>query len=84
MGLADPQTLNFLGICYSRLGRLDDAIASYQSALAKDPKLAQAHLNLGFAYERKNNLAQAMPEYKEACRLDPRLCAPIAQHLRSR
>ena len=84
MGLTDPQTLNFLGICYSRLGRLDDAIASYQSAIAKDPKLAQGHLNLGFAYERKDDLAHAKQEYKEACRLDPRLCAPIAQHLRSR
>jgi len=66
------------------LGRLDDAIASYQSAIAKDPKLAQGHLNLGFAYERKDDLAHAKQEYKEACRLDPRLCAPIAQHLRSR
>ncbi|HUL14547.1 MAG TPA: sulfatase-like hydrolase/transferase [Terriglobales bacterium] len=84
MGLSDPQTLNYLGICYSRLGRLDDAIASYQSALAKDPKLAQAHLNLGFAYERKDDLTHARQEYKDACRLDQGLCALIAQHLRSR
>jgi choline-sulfatase len=82
MGLSDAVTCNFLGICYSRLGRLDDAVESYQKALASDPKLAQAHLNLGFAYERMNNQMQARQEYKEACRLDTRICALVAGHMR--
>jgi choline-sulfatase len=82
MGLTDAGTYNFLGICYSRLGRLNEAVESYQKALAVDPKLAQAHLNLGFAYERMGDNARAASEYKEACRLDRQICAMVAGRLR--
>jgi Tfp pilus assembly protein PilF len=78
MGLSDPVTYNFLGICYSRLGRLPEAVESYQKALTADPKLAQAHLNRGFAYERMNDSARAKEEYQEACRGDQRLCALLS------
>lgn len=81
-GLTDAATYNFLGICYSRLGRLNEAVESYKKALAEDPKLAQAHLNLGFAYERMGDKAGAVSEYKEACRLDRRVCAMVAGHER--
>jgi choline-sulfatase len=73
MGMKDAATYNFLGICFSRLGRLNEAVDSYQKALAADPRLAQAHLNLGFAYERINEPERASKEYKEAYRLDARL-----------
>lgn len=82
MGLGDAATYNFLGICYSRLGRLSEAVESYKKALAADPKLAQGHLNLGFAYERMGEKASAVSEYKEACRLDRRICAMVASHER--
>ena len=82
MGLTDAATYNFLGICYSRLGRFNDAVDSYSKALAADPKLAQAHLNLGFVYERMGNKPSAISEYKEACRLDRRICAMVASHER--
>src|SRR5690348_2335281 len=81
-GLTDAATYNFLGICYSRLGRLNDAVESPKKALAADPKLAQAHLNLGFAYERMGDKTGAVSEYKEACRLDRRVCAMVASHER--
>lgn len=82
MGLTDADAYNFLGICYSRLGRLNQAVDSYKKALAADPKLAQAHLNLGFAYERMGHKPSAVSEYKEACRLDRRICAMVAAHER--
>ena len=82
MGIGDAATYNFLGICYSRLGRLNEALDSYKKALAADPKMAQAHLNLGFAYERMGDRPGAIGEYKEACRLDRRICAMVASHER--
>jgi choline-sulfatase len=75
LGMNDALLLNNLGICYSRTGRLQQAIASYQKALKADGNLAQAHLNLGFAYERLKRTAQAKAEYKEACRLKQEFCS---------
>jgi choline-sulfatase len=78
LGLRDPVTFNSLGICYSRMNRLDDAAENYRHAIEADPSFAQAHLNLGFVYERMNQPALAKQEYSSACRLDQRLCKLIA------
>ncbi len=78
MGLRDVTTYNSLGICYSRMNRLDDAIESYRRAIAVDPGYAQAHLNLGFAYERMNQPEMSKKEYAEACRLDRGICPLVA------
>ncbi|MBI3662085.1 MAG: sulfatase-like hydrolase/transferase [Acidobacteria bacterium] len=78
LGLAEPATYNFLGISYSRTNRLEQAVESYRRALAADPNLAQAHLNLGFAYERLNQPVLAKQEYQTACRLDRAVCKLIA------
>jgi tetratricopeptide (TPR) repeat protein len=74
LGITDPPLFNLLGIAYSRTSRLQDAVRSYQRALAAKPDFAQAHLNLGFAYERLNQPAAARTEYAEACRLEPSFC----------
>lgn len=78
LGLRDPLTFNSLGICYSRMNRLDDAAENYRRALEADPAFAQAHLNLGFVYERMKQPLLAKQEYAAACRLDRRLCSLIA------
>ena len=78
MGLREVTTYNSLGICYSRMNRLDDALESYRRAIAVDPRFAQAHLNLGFVYERMNQPEMSKKEYAEACRLDRGICPLIA------
>jgi arylsulfatase A-like enzyme/Flp pilus assembly protein TadD len=78
-GLNDANVFNYLGICYSRTGRLPQAVASYQKALKTDSNLAQAHLNLGFAYERMKRTAQARAEYQEACRLKAEFCRIVGR-----
>jgi choline-sulfatase len=78
MGLHDVLTYNSLGICYSRMNRLDDAVKAYQQAIAADPAYAQAHLNLGFVYERSNQPDLKKEEYAEACRLDRKICPMVA------
>jgi choline-sulfatase len=79
MGLHDVLTYNSLGICYSRMNRLDDAVESYRRAIAVDPSYAQAHLNLGFVYERMNQLDLKKKEYAEACRLDRHICPLVVK-----
>src|ERR1700682_6389874 len=80
MGLRDAATYNSLGICYSRLNRLDEAAESYRRSLAADPAFAQAHLNLGFVYERMGQIDLSKKEYADACRLDRRICSLISRH----
>jgi tetratricopeptide (TPR) repeat protein len=53
-------------------GRVDEAIACYQKALALDPDLATAHYNLGNTRSRKGQLEEAIVCYRTAIALDPK------------
>lgn len=44
----DPRILQNMAIAYSRLGRLDEAVRSYNRALTFDPGLSGAHYGLAF------------------------------------
>jgi len=77
LGLEEPPLFNFLGIAYSHTSRLEKAIEAYKRALALDPNMAVAHLNLGFAYERLRMPKAARQEYEMACRLDEKVCSLV-------
>jgi len=57
-------------------GRADEAIATYQKALASVPDSAPIHHNLALAYKRKGDLAQAESEFRRAAELKPDFAAP--------
>jgi tetratricopeptide (TPR) repeat protein len=52
-------------------GRLDEARADLERALAVKPYWPQGHVNLGLVNELEGRLAQAETEYKKAIRYDP-------------
>lgn len=74
LGLKDAQLFNFLGISYSRVGAGEKAIENYREALAINPNLAEAHLNLGRAYQTLGQRSEGQIEYETACRLESKLC----------
>jgi tetratricopeptide (TPR) repeat protein len=52
-------------------GRHDEALASYQRALALDPDLYEAALYSGDVYTHRGDFAQAEVWYQKAIRIDP-------------
>jgi tetratricopeptide (TPR) repeat protein len=54
------------GVCYARLGKLDEAAAELRTAVSLDPALLPAYLSLGFVYTRQGRRAQAREIYDQA------------------
>jgi tetratricopeptide (TPR) repeat protein len=52
-------------------GRIGEAIAEYQQAIASDPSNPYYHVFLGLIYEETNKLDLAIAEYKEAILREP-------------
>jgi len=52
--------------------RLQEAVSSFNEAVALEPNNAEAHLKKGIALERLNRLELALSSYNEALRLNPR------------
>ncbi len=52
-------------------GRLDEAIAAYRAALARDPNDAVTRSNLGTALTANGELEEAIAQYRTALRLAP-------------
>ena len=52
-------------------GKLDEAIAEFDKAIAIDRNLAEAYRYRGIAYSMKGNSDRAMADFNEAIRLDP-------------
>jgi choline-sulfatase len=74
LGLEDARLHNFLGICYNRTKRTAKAVQEFQRAIALDPTLAEAHLNLAFAHQLLHQGKAAHEEYATACKLDAAFC----------
>jgi tetratricopeptide (TPR) repeat protein len=62
---------NNLGIAAVHLGRAEEAIENYRTAIAADPTLAAARNNLGSLFLEEGRLAEAIASLEAAARLDP-------------
>ena len=60
---------NNLGIAYQDLGRSDEAIQEYKTALALEPNYAEAHNNLGSIYSKLERPDEAIQEFRTALTL---------------
>jgi protein O-mannosyl-transferase len=64
-----------LGRIYLQLGRLDDALAQFKTALAIDPTMAEVYNNMGKIHELKMEYDEALEDYRKAVKLKPYLAA---------
>ena len=65
--------LDSRGLVYLRLGRLDEAIADFDAALAENPKLAWSLYGRGLARLKKGMKAEGDADIKAALAIRPRL-----------
>jgi hypothetical protein len=63
-GDTDPELQNNLGIVLQDLGRLDEAIASYDAAIARKPDFTLAIWHRSLAYLLRHEFARAWPDYE--------------------
>ena len=66
------QAHNLLGMALSRLGRNEEALASFERAVAADPANIAAVVNRGDALADLDRHAEAVTEFEKALALDPR------------
>jgi Flp pilus assembly protein TadD len=59
-----------LGLACLEVGRLPEAIAALQRAIASNPRYADAHFRLGIALEQLGNIREAIAAYGRATQLD--------------
>lgn len=59
------------GVLAEGAGRIEEAILHYREALADDPNLAKANVNLGTLLARQGKVAEALPYLEAGARLDP-------------
>lgn len=69
----DPRSLEVRASRLQREGRLPEAIELYQRALAVDPDLEQAHVNLISLYTQTGRPEQAEQHYRRATSLNPNI-----------
>ena len=62
-----------LGLVYQKEGKYDEAIESYQKALAIDPENAEVYNSLGFIYhEKKFNFEKAYQMFSKSYQINPK------------
>ncbi len=69
---AKARPYNNLGSALSESGRLTEAAANFQKAVALRSNYADAHYNLGYAWVRLGRLEDGTQQLQEAIRLEPR------------
>jgi Tfp pilus assembly protein PilF len=60
-----------LGNALVQTGKVDEAIAHYQSAVQINPRYVDARFNLGNAYLQKGNADKAITQYQKALEIQP-------------
>jgi tetratricopeptide (TPR) repeat protein len=68
---ADPELLNNLGLTLERLGRVDEAIARFESALQADSQNFSYHFNLAHASAQRQDWDRSIAEYRLSAALLP-------------
>ena len=74
----NPLLLNISGVCYAGLSLMDDAVKSYEKAVAIKPDYADAHFNLGNILRDLGELDGAIKSYGKTIEIMPDYDA--AQH----
>jgi Tfp pilus assembly protein PilF len=67
----DPGGLIKQGTTLQREGKLDEAIATFEQAIVRDPKRPRSHVALGSALDLKGRYADARKHFQEALELAP-------------
>lgn len=62
-----------LGFCLNQLGRLDEAAAEHDAAVALDANLAEVHRNRALTQARLGNYEEAILSYRRAIAIEPRV-----------
>ncbi|MFO7750317.1 MAG: tetratricopeptide repeat protein [Desulfobacteraceae bacterium] len=70
------QVWNNQGVAYRELGKLDDAVASFRSAVRFAPEMAEAWNNLGVAQDELDLTENALNSYKKAIEIQPDYLSP--------
>jgi tetratricopeptide (TPR) repeat protein len=67
-----------LGFALNQLGRLDEAAAQHDAAVALDASLAEVHRNRALTQARLRNYEEAIVSYRRAVAIEPRVSAYYA------
>jgi tetratricopeptide (TPR) repeat protein len=59
------------GLEFQKMGRIDDALAAYQKAIAADPNYVEPYNDLGVVYELKGWQDKAIEAYEKTLELEP-------------
>jgi len=66
-----PKPRVFLGLSLLGQGKVEEALAEFETALRLDPEDAQAHFNVAVALARMGQREGVVPHLREAVRLEP-------------
>lgn len=72
----DPNKAQKLGIVYGLLGRVNEAIRTFETSLDQNPNNARLWLNLGITYQQTGQLERSQECLNKAFELEPALRNP--------
>ncbi|MFH1116912.1 MAG: tetratricopeptide repeat protein [Pseudomonadota bacterium] len=70
------EALNWRGMAYDDMGKLDEALADLNKAIQLNPSYADAYNNRGEVHRKKKMYRQALSDYNKAATLDKKFAEP--------